>query len=134
MGSALQQSRGSTQQTADQNFLESRLLQAFDQLAEPRSSWRQLIRSESRSKQQTDMAIKTLAKQISVQAGELVDDRKNRSAVRAQIYQQIAPFLKELSQREGHILDRSRRWFLSGTLTGLLGLTLFVLSFIFGSG
>jgi len=123
----------SPQQDPNPELQQEDLIQAFDRLAQPHSSWKKLVPPNGLPQQQVDIAVKSLAKRIAVQAGDLVENRKNRAEVRAQIYQQMAPFLKELRTRECRMLDQSRHRYLSGILIACFGAALVILSLWFGS-
>jgi hypothetical protein len=69
---------------------------------------------------ESDRVLKAAAKQLAKQAGDLIDDRKSREAIRIQVYNALAPVLLELRDRQEDATMRVRRaWFASIAVGGI---------------
>ena len=60
---------------------------------------------------ESERVLKAVAKQLARQAGDLVDDRRSREAIRISVYNALTPVLLEMRDRvEGRCPSRGERW------------------------
>jgi len=67
---------------------------------------------------ESDRQLKSAAKQLAKQAGDLIDDRRSREAIRIQIYNAVAPLLLELRDRQEIATMRVRRAWIASVVVG----------------
>jgi hypothetical protein len=58
---------------------------------------------------ENERLLKAVAKQLARQAGDLVDDRKSREAIRISVYNTLAPVLLEMRDRVERTMTVARR-------------------------
>ena len=67
---------------------------------------------------ESDRQLKAAAKQLAKQAGDLIDDRRSREAIRIQIYNALAPVLLDLRDRHERAAERVRRAWIASLVVG----------------
>ena len=70
---------------------------------------------------ESERVLKAVAKQLARQAGDAVDDRKSREAIRVSVYNALAPVLLEMHERLEGTMTTARRVMIASIVVGVTG-------------
>jgi len=70
---------------------------------------------------ESERVLKAVCKQLARQAGDAVDDRRSREAIRIQVYNTLTPVLLELRNSHEGVMALARRVLAASVVVGVIG-------------